>query len=173
VTRGAAALAIAAALVAAATSACTMSKGTKEFVQDAATNLVTLRQGTITDLRARRGTGPFREYAVPPDEMVTIVEQVLKSKVVAVFPNRRAGEVIAKEREGDDAYDDWYSPKWKSAVVVIVHPVPEDPNRSKVEIHAMNAGKFDKGRIAWEAELPGLIDAAVARQGKPPLTPLK
>ena len=166
-----------AALLALAPCACASSGSGSSTGGDAvgeiAKNVLTLEMGTVQEARTRRGTGPFRDYAVPPREMLTIVEKVLLSKVVAVFPNRRTGEVIAKERSGKDAADDWYSPTWDSAVVVIVHPVAQDPGRSRVEVHAVAKGVFHGGKIDWEREVPPLLDAAVARKGAPPLTPLR
>ena len=161
----------AAALVILAAAACSSSTG--DSVKEVATNVLTLQSGAVEQLREKRGTGPFRDYAVPPSEMLDLVTDVLKSKVVAVFPNPHAGEVVAKERKGKDAYDDWYAPAWVSAVVVIVHPVADDPKRSRVEIHATNRGPFHRGRIAWEAEVPPLLDRAVADRGRPKILPLK
>ncbi len=163
------------ALAPCAGSACSSSGGstTGNAVGEAAKSVLLLEMGTVQEVRSRRGTGPFRDYDVPPRRMLSIVEKVLLSKVVAVFPNRRTGEVIAKERSGKDAADDWYSPAWDSAVVVIVHPVAEDPGRSRVEVHAVAKGVFHGGKIDWEREVPSLLDAAVARKGAPPVTPLK
>src|SRR5262245_22182221 len=60
----------------------------------------TLQTGTMTALKETENSGPFRDYDVPPDEMIDLVTAVLKTKVVAVFPEPRFGRVIAKERIG-------------------------------------------------------------------------
>jgi hypothetical protein len=135
-------------------------------VKEIATNVLTLQSGTVSDLRARRGRGPFLEFDVPPDEMVSIAEKAMKTKVVAVFPNRRAREVVAKERGPEAQWDDRYAPSWLSAAVVIVHPIADDPNRSRVEIHATDRGPFHRGRIAWEKELPPLLAELAAQRAK-------
>jgi hypothetical protein len=141
-------------------------------VSQVAKDVLTLKSGTVSELKAQRGAGPFREYPVPQDVLFDVVVEVLEAKVAAVFPNRKAHEVVAKERAGKDRYDDWYAPDWRSAVVVYVHPVPGDDGRSKLEIHATNRGPFHKGCIAWCAELPALLDAAVARRGSGGIRPL-
>jgi hypothetical protein len=131
--------------------------GTGKQVKEIATNVLTLQFGTITDLRAMRGQGPYYDYEVPPAAMLAAAEKAMKSKVVGVYPNPHAMEVVAKERAAKDEWDDRYDTKWLSAAIVIVHPVPSEPGRSKVEIHAIDRGPFHKGRIAWEAELPLLL----------------
>ena len=162
-------------LLAAAGCASSSSSGTStgDSVKEIAVNVLTLQTGAVTQIRERRGDGPFRDYAVPPAEMLDLATEVLREKVAAVFPNPRAGEVIAKERKGKDAADDWYSPAWVSAAVVIVHPIPADPGRCRVEVHATNRGPFHRGIIDWEREVPPLLDAAVARRGRPKITPLR
>ena len=169
--------ALAAALLLPAVAACSSSSSggstTGDTVKEIAVNVLTLQSGTVTAIRERRGEGPFRDYAVPPAEMLDLATEVLQAKVAAVFPNPHAGEVIAKERKGKEASDDWYAPAWVSAVVVIVHPVPADPGRSRVEVHATNRGPFHRGAIDWEREVPSLLDAAVARRGRPKITPLR
>ena len=152
------------ALAAAASGCGSMSPDTKETI----TNVLTLQHGAVSNVRELRGRGPFRDYAVPPAEMLDLVTRVLKERVPAVFANPRALEVVAKERRGKGADDDWYSPAWVSAVVVIVHPVDEDPSRSRVEVHATQRGPFHRGRIAWERDVPPALDAAVAARGRPP-----
>ena len=162
---------LALATVAAAAAGCgSMSPDTKETIE----NVLTLQQGTVTNVRELRGRGPFREYAVPPAEMLDLATRVLKARVPAVFPNPRALEVVAKERIGKDAAVDDYQPAWVSAVVVIVHPVAEDPGRSRVEVHATQRGPFNRGHIAWEHDVPAALDAMVAARGRPapaPVTP--
>ena len=127
----------------------------------------------MTSLRERRGTGPFLQYPVPPEEMQKIVTSVLKTKVVAVFDSPSRGEVSAKEREGKLVTEDTYSETWDSAVVVFVHPVPGNDTCSKVEIHAAVKGPGHTGRIRWEVELPPLLDDAVAHRGETPIRPLR
>jgi len=149
------------------------SSGTGKTVQEVAVNVLTLQSGTVSELRDLRGTGPFLAYDVPPDEMMGIVEAVLRTKVVAVFPNPRAFEVVAKERLGAEAADDWYAPPSRSMVVVIVHPAAGGGPGSRVEIHAMDRGPFHRGHIAWERELPPLLNDAVRHRGSTPIRPLR
>jgi hypothetical protein len=141
-------------------------------VSQVAKDVLTLKTGTVSELKAQRGAGPFREYPVSQDVLFEVVVEVLKSRVAAVFPNRKAYEVVAKERHGKDRYDDWYSPEWRSAVVVYVHPVLGDDARSKLEIHGMHRGAFHRGCIEWECDLPAQIDAAVAARGSGRVRPL-
>ena len=153
-----------ASLAAAATAGCgSMSPDTKETIE----NVLTLQQGAVSNVRDLRGRGPFREYAVPPAEMLDLATRVLKARVPAVFPNARALEVVAKERIGKDVARDDYSPAWVSAVVVIVHPVDGDPGRSRVEVHATQRGPFNRGHIAWEHDVPAALDALVAARTHP------
>ncbi len=149
------------------------SSDTAKTVKEVAVNVVTLQSGVVTELRDLRGTGPFLAYDVPPDEMMGIVEAVLRTKVVAVFPNARAAEVIAKERLGEAAADDWYGPPARSMVVVMVHPAGGGGPGSRVEIHATDRGPFHRGNIAWERELPPLLDQAVRHRGATPIRPLR
>jgi len=149
------------------------SSGTGKTVQEVAVNVFTLQSGVVTELRDLRGTGPFLAYDVPPEEMLGIVEAVLRTKVVAVFPNPRAAEVIAKERLGKEAADDWYGPPSRSMVVVMVHPAAGGGPGSRVEIHATDRGPFHRGRIAWERELPPLLYEAVRHRGVTPIRPLR
>jgi hypothetical protein len=155
------------ALALASLSAC--SKDARETAK----TVLTLQSGSMTALRAQRGDGPFRTYPVPPREMLSIVAAVLKTKVVAVFEEPHRGEVSAKEREAKLATADTYADAWKSAVIVFVHPVPGDDGSSKVEFHSAQKGPFDAGCIRWDAELPLLLDDAVAHRGTTPIRPLK
>jgi hypothetical protein len=138
--------------------------GVSDDTREAIENVLTLETGAVNDARALRGQGPFRDYAVPPDEMLELAEGVLRTKVVAVRTNFDAREVIAKERRGELAHEDAYTGRWVSAVVVTVHPVAGLPNRSRVEVHAVSKGVFTHGRIDWEREVPPLLDAAVRRR---------
>jgi hypothetical protein len=134
-----------------------------EDEREAVRNVLTLEMGAVNDARACRGQGPFRDYPVPPDQMLELAYGALGTKTVAVFKNLDAREVIAKERPPELAHEDSYAPRWVSAVVVTVHPVAGDPGRSRVEAHAVSKGVFTRGRIDWEREVPALLDAAVAR----------
>jgi hypothetical protein len=150
--------------LAAVTTACgSMDPDTKETIE----NVLTLQQGAVSNVRELRGRGPFRDYPVAPAQMLDLATKVLKARVPAVFPNVRALEVVAKERIGKTANDEWYTGAWVSAVVVIVHPVDGEPDRSRVEIHATQRGPFHHGHIAWEKDLPAALDAAVAARGRP------
>jgi hypothetical protein len=139
-----------------------MSDDTKEAVH----NVLTLETGAVSDARTCRGQGPFRDYDVPPEEMLDLAEGALLSKTPAVFVNRDAREVVAKEREGGLAASDAYAKTWLSAVVVTVHPDASRPGRSRVEVHAVKKGVFKGGCVDWEREVPGLLDAAVARRAR-------
>jgi hypothetical protein len=140
------------------------SAGKAKEVKEVAVNVLTLQWGDVGELRERRGSGPFRDYDVPPSEALAAAEAALRSKVVAVFPNPRALEVVAKERKPELADETDYAPPWVSAVVVIVHPVADDPGRSRVEVHATQRGTFHFGVIDWEREIPPLIDRLVAER---------
>ena len=153
--------------VAAACAACTQD------VRKTAATVLTLKSGSMTALREKRGSGPFRTYAVPPAEMLTLVEAVLKTRVVAVFAEPRRGEVCAKERQAGLATDDTYGEEWTSAVIVFVHPVVGDATSSKVEIHAAQRGAFSKGEVRFDRELPPLLDDAVAHRGTTPIRSLR
>jgi hypothetical protein len=153
--RTAAALALASLLAACGS----LSEDEREVVD----NMLSLEFGAVADARACRGSGPFLDYPVPPADMLLLAEGALLTKVAAVRVNRDAREVIGKEREGALAADDAYKPRWVSAVIVTVHPVPLQPNRSRVEVHSVQKGVFTRGSIAWERDVPPLLDAAVAR----------
>ena len=154
--------------------------GTGDMVGETLETVFTLQSGTVGELRDRRGSGPFREYDVDPEEMLFVVEGAVgrargagDTPVSAVFVSKRYREVIAKERSPSDAGDDAYAPTWRSAVVVTVHPVTGRDDRSRVEIHAANKGPFHRGTISWERDLPGWIDAEMAGRAEPPtLKPL-
>lgn len=141
-------------------------------VRETAKTVLSLQDGSMTALRERRGSGPFRTYAVPPGEMLRIVESVLRARTFAVFAEPRRGEVCGKEREGAATLDDTYAEAWRSAVIVFVHPVPDDERASKVEFHATQRGAFTKGNIRWETELPPALDEAV-RTRVAPIRPLR
>jgi hypothetical protein len=154
----------AAAVLAAAVAAVAGCSGMSDDTREAVRNVLTLETGAVADARCRRGTGPFRDYAVPPDEMLALAEGVLLTRTSAVVVNLDAREAVGKERPPELAGDDSYTARWVSAVVVTVHPVAGFPDRSRVEVHAADKGVFTRGRIDWEREVPPLLDAAVARR---------
>ena len=143
-------------------------------MRETAATVFTL-QGGVDDRAARAtGDGPFRTYAVPPAEMISLVGAVMKTKVVAVFEDAHRGEVCAKERESKLATEDTYAEAWRSAVVVFVHPVPgERRRRPNSRSTRRSAAPFHMGDIDWEAELPPLFDDAVAHRGTTPIRPLR
>ncbi|MCC7139928.1 MAG: hypothetical protein IT460_16015 [Planctomycetes bacterium] len=159
------------AVLAAALSACSAS--TRKTAGEMAETVFTLQTGTMSELKDRWGSGPFRDYDVPPDEMVPLVGAVLRTKVVAVAEEPRFRRVFAKERAGKDAADDFYGPAFRSAVAVFVHPVDDAPGRCRVEVHAVQRGPFHRGSIDWEREVPPLLDEAVRRRGTTPIRPLR
>ena len=55
-------------------SACS---GIDDTVKDSAETVLTLRSGTMSDLRKRVGQGPFRTYEIPPAEMLEILEEAV------------------------------------------------------------------------------------------------
>jgi hypothetical protein len=160
VTRARTSLLALAAASALAVGCGSVSDDTREAIR----NVLTLEMGAVADARALRGTGPFRDYEVPPDEMLDIAEGVLLTKTPAVAKNLDAREAIGKERPPELAGEDAYAARWVSAVVVTVHPVAGQPGRSRVEVHGVHKGVFTRGRIPWEGEVPALLDAAVARR---------
>jgi hypothetical protein len=134
--------------------------------------VLTLQSGTVSELQDLRGTGPFRDYEVPPEEMLDLAAQVVRTQVSAVAVARDGLRVVGKERAGADAARDEYNRPWRSAVVVFVHRVPGRPGACRVEVHATHRGPFHRGRIAWERDLPGMLDDAVAHRGRTPVRPL-
>jgi hypothetical protein len=147
-------------------------------VREIAKNVVTLQRGSVSELARRRGRGPFREYDLPPEAMLEVVEDALGRArglgglpLAAIFPNPVRREVVAKERTPDRAHDDAYAPAFRSAVLVGVDPLPGRPGRSRVEIHATHRGPFHRGAVAWERDLPRWIDETLAERG-PRLAPI-
>ena len=149
--------------------------GTAKQALEIAENVVTFQTGTTSELRDRRGTGPFREYDVPPDEMLEVLEAAMRRAAgdreapwVKVYPSKRYGEVVAKEfAERKSSYKD----PFRTAAIAIVHPIRDEPARSRVEMHHVRRGPFHGGSVRWQAGLPGWIDAELAaraaRQVKP------
>jgi hypothetical protein len=146
-----------------------------DAVVESAVTVLTLQGGTVSELRDRRGTGPFRTYDVPPAEMLGVIERAagkargLGGKpVTAIFVSERYREVIAKERTAEQASSDAYSDAFRTAVVAMVDPVPGKPGSSRVEIHAMHRGPFHRGSVAWERDLPTWIDEVLGERGRAP-----
>jgi len=152
------------------------SSGDADLYREVATNLVTLQQGTTSELRDMRGTGPFREYDVPPAEMVEVLEKAFERAdgrgappYVHVYVSRRYGEVLAKEFEGAR---DTYADPFLSAAIAIVHEVREDEGRCRVETHHLRRGPFHGGSVAWGRDLPGWIEEALAARDARTLKPI-
>jgi len=156
--------------------------GVSDQVKDSAEHVLTLRQGTMTDLRRRVGTGPYRVYEVAPDEMLGVLEDAARKArgkggrpVSAVFVSEFRREIVAKERAPDEADDDGYSKPFLSAMLANVWAVDGRADASRVEIHAIRSGPFHKGAVAWERDMPRWIDEVLqARRAvaDAPLAPL-
>ena len=134
-------------------------------VRESARDVLTLRSGTVSELRDRRGRGPFRRYELPPAEMLEVLGAAARKArdlagrpVSAVTVSARYGEVVAKERGPDDPAEGSYQEDWRTAVVATVHAVPGEPGASRVEIHAMRRSPLLDAAVEWEARLPGWID---------------
>ena len=142
--------------------------GVSDRVKDTAETVLTLRSGTMSDLRLRVGDGPFTTYDVPPEEMLTVVEEAARSArgrggrpVAGIFVSELRGEVVAKERPPDKAHEDGYADPFLSAMVATVRPVTNRPDVSSVEIHAIRSGPFHRGVVAWERDMPRWIGAVL------------
>lgn len=153
--------------------------GVDEQVRDTAETVLTLRSGTMSDLRRRTGSGPFTTYAVPPAEMLDVLEEAARQArgrggrpVKAIFVSELRREVVAKERPPDEADDDGYRAPFVSAMLVNVWPVPGDVNTSRVEIHEIRSGPFHKGSVAWTRDMPGWIDAVLEKRRSVAAAPL-
>jgi hypothetical protein len=139
--------------------------GPSDDVAETVGNVLALRTGTVLELRGRRGTGPFRDYDLPPRELLAVVEEAAGrardrrgAPVRAIAVSERYGEVVAKEPPPEDSGDDSYSVPFLSAMVATVHPVPGSLARSRLEVHATHRGPFDRGVVDWERDLPRWID---------------
>lgn len=170
--RAAAALAALGSLLSPACSSTDTAKQAREI----AVNVVTLQTGTTSELRDLRGTGPFGDYEVPPDEMVALLERAMKRARgadgppwVKVYPSMRYREVVAKEFEKRTAS---YEDPFRTAAIAIVHAVPDDPARSRVELHHTRRGPFHGGSVRWQADLPGWIDAELAERAAAKVKPI-
>lgn len=145
-----------------------------------AETVLTLQSGTMSELRNMRGQGPFRTYDVAPDVMLGVVEEAARmarirgdEPVRAIFVSERKGEVVAKEREGEAAKDDGYEAAFRTAMYAVVHEVPDQPGRSRVEIHEMTRGPFHTGVVRWVRDMPGWIDAVLAERARAEAEPVK
>ena len=158
-------------LVALLLAACS---GMDESVRESAETVLTLQSGTMNELRARRGSGPYTTYPYPPDEMLAILEAAARKArndvgepVQAVFVYEDAREVVAKERSGKDGRDTAYDDPWRTAMYAAVLPVRGDPGSARVEIHAMQRGPFHKGVVQWQRDMPRWIDEVLAERDAP------
>jgi hypothetical protein len=146
-------------------------------VRESAETVLTLRFGTMSDLRARRGTGPRKRYDLPPDRLLEVVERAAyraRGKggvpVQAVFVSKLRREVVAKERDGEDAADKGYGAPFLSALLAVVHEVPGEPEASDLEAHEIRSGPFHQGVVRWERDLPGWIDEVLREERAPAAT---
>ncbi|MGE0192547.1 MAG: hypothetical protein AB7T63_10965 [Planctomycetota bacterium] len=149
---------------------CSSSVGSDRVLESLET-VATLRGGTISALRDLRGTGPFRTYHLPPGELVEVVGEAAAfargrggQPVKAIFVSKRRGEVVAKERDPEDASSTSYDEPFLSAVVVSVHGVPGQPDLARLEMHATHSGPFHLGAVNWTRDLPVWIDQVLAQR---------
>ncbi len=161
------------ALLASALAGCS-GAGLSDNVKDTVANVVTLQRGTISELKDLRGTGPFQTYDLAPSELLLVVRDAAAFArgagdvpVSAIFVSERRGEVVAKERAGEDALSDAYGPDFRTAMVATVHAVRGEPGKSRLEIHAMRRGPFHAGVVAWERDMPVWIDQARRARSEP------
>ena len=155
--------------------ACSSSVGSDRVLETLET-VATLRGGTVSALRDLRGTGPFRTYAMAPAELVEVVGEAAAfargrggKPVKAIFVSKRRGEVVAKERDAEDADDEGYEKPFLSAVVASVHGVPGQPDIARLEIHETHSGPFHIGAVSWTRDLPIWIDQVLARRAAEPV----
>lgn len=140
-----------------------------EGARDVLGNVATLQTGTMSDLRDCRGSGPFRTYRVPPDEMIDVlVAAAGKARdetgrpIDNIWPSVLRREVVAKERDACDNEERSYSKPFKSALYAVVHPILDDPGACRVEMHATNRGPLHQGKVNWIRDMPGWIDEVLA-----------
>ncbi len=151
-------------------------------VMESAETVLTLQSGTMSELREKRGTGPFRTYDLPPATMLGVVEEAARravdeagEPVRAVFVSERKGEVVAKERGGEHAEDDGYEAPFRTAMLAVVHRVRGRSDASRVEIHMIQRGPFHRGVVNWTRDMPTWIDQVLAErkaQEAAPLAPI-
>ncbi len=134
-------------------------------VRASAETVLSLRSGTMSELRQRRGQGPFTRYDVPPERMLKILEAAARhargaggQPVRAIFVSPARGEVVAKERSGKDARRSTYTEPFDSAMLAIVHADSADAQSCRVEVHALQSGPFHRGSVEWMRDMPGWID---------------
>jgi hypothetical protein len=140
-------------------------------VGSAIETVATLQSGTISELRDKRGSGPFQTYEIAPDAMLEVVEQAARkargaggAPVQAVFVYENGREVVAKERTLDEANDTDYKPTWRTAMFAVVYPVVGRKDASRVEIHAVQRGPFHRGVVQWTRDMPRWIDEVLAER---------
>ena len=147
---------------------CSLSETERKAVRD----VVTLRRGTISDLRAQRLTGPFHRYEVPPEEMMRVAADAVRTardfrgRPAKVRESVRYREVVAKESAAEAPPIPSYSDEWTTAVVVTVHDVPGEPEASRVEWHSARRSVLMGGVTDWERSLPGWIDEVLAKRAR-------
>lgn len=141
------------------------------LAEEAVTNVLTLQSGTMSELRARRGTGPFREYGLAPDVMAEVLGEALRKArgvggepLAAIWVKPHRGEVYAKERTPAMAADDSYDGPLLGGVIVFVHPVRGRSGASRIEVHEMQRGPFHRGAVRWRRDLPGWIEEALSER---------
>ncbi len=144
---------------------CSGTDRSSETIQTTAENVLTLQSGTVSELKERRGSGPFTTYDLSPGAMLEVLERALgragsedEPPYVTVYVSERYGEVLAKEfGEPHKSYAD----PFRSAALAIVHPLRGEEERCRVEVHQVQRGPFHRGRVRWAA-VPGWIDEAIA-----------
>ena len=159
---------------------CSACSGIDEQVRDSAETVLTLRSGTLTDLRRQTGSGPYTRYELPPEEMLDVVAEAARKArgkgdrpVSAIFVSEFRREVVAKERPPDEADDDGYAAPFLSAMLVNVWPVRGAADVSRVEIHAIRSGPFHKGSVAWVRDMPGWIEEVLEKRRSVAAAPLQ
>ena len=137
-------------------------------VKETAETVLTLQSGTMSELRQKRGTGPFTFYHQRPADMLRYVERAARmardeagEPVRAIFVSHRRGEVVAKERAGEHTTEDGYEAPFRTAMLAVVHSVRDAPGRSRVEIHMIQRGPFHRGVVNWTRDMPRWIAAAI------------
>ena len=144
---------------------------TGDAAREAVMNVATMRGGTLSALRDRRGRGPFREYDVSPEVLLRAVERAAGQArgrgghpVKAIFVSKRRSEVVAKEREPALASSESYRGPFLSAMLAVVHESRIHPGKARLELHATHSGPFHLGAVNWQRDMPRWIEQAL-RQG--------